>query len=408
MKTSPPRTGSTATAGDLVSWFTYVGETWWRGGPDYDDRIDYFAGRSLLRGFRVVVGVCAALLGSISAGLLFTDQTRSFGAAPSLPTVIQVAGAALGLFWAVRWQLGAVPSERAAVGFVLSSTVSIAAVCWTDAETMAGIAGLSGIVLVAVFTAFMLSPWHFVAHAALSVATITLFVPPIAAEYGVMMAAVKAVMLAVVAIGVPACVQIGIAFLSQDAADSDTDPLTGALNRRGFRRASRRIVAGHAPGRGLVPVAVMLIDVDEFKVVNDELGHQTGDAVLVRVADVLRTVSDDAVVARIGGDEFAVAVVGGSAQDHRTTAEGFRRAIEAIPVGGGTVVTASIGVATAMVAVHDRTAIDVLLAAADEAMYSAKRAADADVVVSEIGTIAAIGTVAGTGPGATSLAGGED
>ncbi|MCS3781906.1 GGDEF domain-containing protein [Tsukamurella ocularis] len=407
MKTTPSRRERIA-AGNLVSWFAYVGGTWWHGGPDYDDRIDYFAGRSLLRGFRVVVGVCAALLGSISAALLFTDETRSFAVAPALPTVIQVAGAAMGLFWAVRWQLGAVPSERAAVAFVLSSTVSIAAVCWTDAETMAGIAGLSAIVLVAVFTAFMLSPWHFVAHSALSIATIALFVPPIVAEYGVTMAAVKAVMLAVVAIGVPACVQIGIAFLSQDAADSDTDPLTSALNRRGFRRASRRIVAAHAPDRGDVPVAVMLIDVDEFKVVNDELGHHTGDAVLVRVADVLRAVSDKAVVARIGGDEFAVAVVGGSPQDHRASAEIYRRAIEAIPVAGGTVVTASIGVATAMVPFHVHDAVDVLLAAADEAMYAAKRAADADVVVSEVGVISDSVTVGGTCRGATSLAGGED
>ncbi|WP_336672125.1 GGDEF domain-containing protein [Tsukamurella sp. USMM236] len=401
MKTSPPRGVRTAVAvRDLARWIAYVRATWWRSGPDYDDRIDYFASRSLLRGFRVVVSVCAALLGSISAALLLNDQTREFAAFPAAPAAILVTGAVLGLYWAVRWQLGAAPSENAALAFVLSSTISIAAVSWTDAETMAGAAGLSAIVLVAVFTAFMLSPGHFVAHSIVSAAAIALFVPPIVAEYGWVMAVVKAVMLAVVTVWVPACVQIGIAFLSQDAADSDTDPLTGALNRRGFGRASRRRVVDHATGRGPVPIAVMLIDVDEFKVVNDELGHDTGDAVLVRVADVLRTVSDGAVVARIGGDEFAVAVVGGTAPEHRATADRFRRAIEAIPVTGGAVVTASIGVATATVTAHDRTAVDVLLARADGAMYTAKRAIDRGVVISDVGAIRRIGS--------TSLAGGED
>lgn len=400
MKTSPIRSASTAVAArNLAWWVSNIRETWWSGGPDYDDRIDYFTSRGLLRGFRVVVSVCAVLLGAISAVLLVNDRTRGFAASPAVPAAILVAGAVLGLFWAVRWQLGAVPGERAALTFVLASTVSIAAVSWTDAETMAGVAGLSAIALVAVFTAFMLSPWHFVAHSTVSVAAIALFVPLIVAEYGWVMAAVKAVMLTVVTVGVPACVQIGIAFLSQDAADSDTDPLTGALNRRGFRRASLRSVVGRSTGHRPVPVAVMLIDVDGFKVVNDELGHDAGDAVLVRVADLLRTMSDGAVVARIGGDEFAVAVVGGAAADHLATAERIRRAIEAIPVSGGTVVTASIGVATATVPVHDRTAVDELLAEADEAMYTAKRALGQDVAVSDAGA-------RGTGP--TSLAGCED
>lgn len=400
MKTSP-RGGSTAVAArNLAWWVSHVRETWWRGGPDYDERIDYFTSRSLLRGFRVVVSACAALLGSISAALVLNDQVREFAVGRVTPSAVLVAGAALGLFWAVRWQLGAVPSERAALVFVLTSTVSIAAVSWTDAEIMAGAAGLSAIVLVAVFTAFMLSPGHFVAHSVVSGAAIALFVPPIVTEYGWVMAVIKAVMLAVVTIGVPACVQIGIAFLSQDAADSDTDPLTGALNRRGFDRASLRRVVDHGVGRGPVPVTVMLIDVDDFKAVNDELGHDSGDAVLVRVAGVLRTVSDGAVVARIGGDEFAVAVVGGTASDQLATAEHVRRAIDAIPVTGGTVVTASIGIAAATVAVHDRTAVDVLLAEADEAMYRAKRAADRDVVISDVEPVRR------TDP--TSLAGGED
>ena len=402
----PPHLGDTAAAGaaaDLIQWIGYVVTTWWRGGPDYRERIEYFTSRTLLRGFRSVVGVCALLLGTMSAALLFVDQGPDPSASPHTVRLIQVGGAAVGLFWAVRWHAGTVPSERSAVAFVLTSTVSIAAVSWADADLMAGVAGLSAIALVATFTAFMLSPLHLVAQSAVSAGAIVLFVPPLVAEYGWVMTAVKFAMLAVVTVAVPACVQIGIAFLSQDAADSDSDPLTGVLNRRGFRRGCYRSVLQHATGRSQVPVALMVVDVNDFKTVNDALGHETGDAVLVRVAAVLRDVAPAAVVARVGGDEFAVALTGDIAADHAAIAKALHEEIGTVPVTAGAAVTASIGVALGAVRAHDREAVEALLAEADEAMYRAKRAARGEVVVTELRSP----DDAGSG-GTASLAGCED
>ncbi|GAA1482178.1 GGDEF domain-containing protein [Gordonia sinesedis] len=83
-----------------------------------------------------------------------------------------------------------------------------------------------------------------------------------------------------------------------------TDPLTGALNRRGFTQQCLQL-SSDANG----PYTIAMFDIDHYKRINDRHGHAVGDAVLVRVAGAIRDAAGpDAVVARVGGDEFAVAV----------------------------------------------------------------------------------------------------
>lgn len=86
---------------------------------------------------------------------------------------------------------------------------------------------------------------------------------------------------------------------------ANTDALTMLLNRRGFDRAASALADGL--GRAKEPVAVILLDLDSFKAVNDTLGHAAGDLVLQQVAFHLRrSVRTSDTVARLGGDEFAV------------------------------------------------------------------------------------------------------
>lgn len=98
-----------------------------------------------------------------------------------------------------------------------------------------------------------------------------------------------------------------------------TDPLTNLENRRGFETHLDRVLA--AAQRHDDTGVLVYIDIDNFKMTNDEHGHDAGDAVLMRVADILRknTRTSD-VVARIGGDEFAVLLT------HTGAAEGLYRA----------------------------------------------------------------------------------
>lgn len=385
MSAQVPRRGTTTVAArNLAWWLGYIATTWWRGGPDYGERIEYFTNRALLRGFRGLVGACAAMFAAISVALLLDDHSKVLAGSPDLTAALQVVGAAAGLYWAVRWQVDPVPTERTAFVFTLTSTAAIVAVCWTDAQVMAGVSGLNAIVLVAVYTAFMLSPRHLVVHSIVTAGAIALFVGPLLADYGPVMAAIKSSLLLAITIIFPISVQIGMAFLSDDATASDADPLTGVLNRRGFRRATYRAIVQHAAGRVQVSSALMVVDVDDFKLINDSLGHDTGDAVLSRVADVLRDQADGAVVARIGGDEFAVAAAGGRTAEYVAMARRMHSAIEGITVVGDTTVSASIGVAIGAVPVRDQHAVDVLLAEADEAMYQAKRADDEDVVINNV------------------------
>lgn len=153
-----------------------------------------------------------------------------------------------------------------------------------------------------------------------------------------------------------------------------TDPLTGLLNRRAFREEVLRHT-DRADREG-VPSTLMFVDLDRFKSVNDRLGHETGDKVLLRVAELLRDIVRPAdLVARLGGDEFAL-WLGGA--DHMTAAERAEVLRTAVPdaldeITGGTPprITLSIGIATRAVRADED--IDGLIRRADEAMYEAKR-----------------------------------
>lgn len=157
----------------------------------------------------------------------------------------------------------------------------------------------------------------------------------------------------------------------QRAREAITDGLTGLLNTRELRR---RLAAeqGHYTRLGK-PFALLLIDLDHFKQVNDSLGHQHGDQILESVAEIVRrTIRAHDVAARYGGDELAViALEAGSAEGSELAGrllEAVRGA--ALPATPGHQVTLSIGVAACP---DDATGDDELIMAADQALYLAKR-----------------------------------
>jgi diguanylate cyclase (GGDEF)-like protein len=148
-----------------------------------------------------------------------------------------------------------------------------------------------------------------------------------------------------------------------------SDPLTGLLNRRGFRDAANAELA--RADRHRYPVTLLVIDLDNFKVINDERGHSAGDVVLRNVADALRRVlrATDT-PARLGGDEFAVLLAGSRAVEPAAMISKVHERLIGRLVEVECPVTLSIG------AVTTDAPFDVaeLLAAADRLMYTAKRA----------------------------------
>ena len=144
------------------------------------------------------------------------------------------------------------------------------------------------------------------------------------------------------------------------------DGLTGLPNRSLLMERLDR-----AAGDG-APAALVLLDLNGFKRVNDTLGHQAGDDLLDQVADRLRGIVRDAdTVARLGGDEFAILVAGEAAVARTIAAQAFERLGEPFPIDGRPVrVGASVGIA-----LYPEHAADpcTLLRYADAAMYEAKR-----------------------------------
>ncbi len=165
------------------------------------------------------------------------------------------------------------------------------------------------------------------------------------------------------------------------ALRADHDPLTGLANRRRFLSEGTRMLA--LADRHQWGMALLFIDLDAFKSINDSAGHTFGDAVLQQVAKRLErgTRSGD-LLARFGGDEFVVLLNDIDPAASVALAQRYRAALQDPPIvpGAALPVQASIGIASFPGAATSLTA---LLRLADAAMYRAKSAADGVVIVDE-------------------------
>lgn len=155
-----------------------------------------------------------------------------------------------------------------------------------------------------------------------------------------------------------------------------TDPMTGLFNRR-YALSELNRMAQQA-GDTAAPLAVMIADLDHFKQINDRFGHLSGDAVLIKVANLLRrAIGPDDLLARVGGEEFLIAMPKTDTNAAAAAAERLCRIIEATPVTvagdrASLRVTVSIGVAVMPGGRSNR--FDDLIGQADRALYSAKGA----------------------------------
>jgi diguanylate cyclase (GGDEF)-like protein len=151
-------------------------------------------------------------------------------------------------------------------------------------------------------------------------------------------------------------------------AEADLDPLTGLANRRRFRVALKREVERWR--RYGVPCALLLLDIDLMKGINDKYGHTAGDLAIRHVAGTLIAASrDNDTAARVGGEEFALLLAGVPDHKARLAAERLRTIISEWPLADCGVVTVSIGVAACPEHADSERS---LYAASDRALYDAK------------------------------------
>ncbi len=149
------------------------------------------------------------------------------------------------------------------------------------------------------------------------------------------------------------------------------DLLTGIRNARGFRQAAEREL--ERVRRRPVPLSLVYLDLDNFKAVNDSVGHAAGDAVLRSVGQALgRSLRTVDVVARLGGDEFVALLPDTDAEACRATVSRLYLLLSQALASTGYAVTVSIGATTFLV---EPASVDDLIGEADRAMYAVKRGA---------------------------------
>ncbi|WP_396911882.1 diguanylate cyclase [Mycolicibacterium sp.] len=346
------------------SSFVTTVQQWWRDPGDYVWLVDYLDVRGLLHVLKAAVSVFGAVM-AILAVLMQVAPTAYHG---TVGRVLSGLLAVVGVVWALLWWRRPWPHRRESVALITAGDISIGLACLLHADALVSIAGTPLFAVVGAYVAFFHNAKVHACHVSWVTAVIAAVAIQLALQdwpNGLALAASKAVIALMVSVGILPVLQFGFWTLRHNWADALTDPLTSLINRRGLEYATRPLTT---PLVGDSRLCAILIDLDRFKSINDTYGHSVGDEVLVRTATRIRTaVRREAVVARLGGEEFLVLDRAGA---HAVlVAERIRTTIAA---SAEPTITASIGVAIAA----DTTVVsdlNDLIKAADQAMYVAKQ-----------------------------------
>ncbi|MCU1698333.1 MAG: hypothetical protein JWR34_4396 [Mycobacterium sp.] len=347
---------------------------WWRQPDHYDWLSGYLAARNLRRLTRYLVAFTVGATGLAPLLVLLSpsapDDVRFRVVALSVATCCAV----MTLLWLTRW-----PTHAQSVTFAITANACIAVSCLAQSNPAEGIQGATAFVALAGYVAFFHTSRFLALTLLMASVTATILAIQLVEDVGVALTLSKLVVLFVSVLAVPLSAQVLVHILGVDAVKSDTDPLTDLPNRRAFDRSVLSMAAESVGGSAVL--AIVMVDLDAFKRVNDTAGHAAGDQTLIAVAGILRhTRRGNSITARIGGEEFVVAVVD-SEQSAVGMAERLRREIAATSWN----ITASVGVATASLSrppeAGMRVLVKGLVESADRAMYKAKRAGGDQVYV---------------------------
>lgn len=343
---------------------TVLFSRWWRG-DQYDWLSGYLASRGVSGATRALMAfIAGSMVLCLLALLAGSDGPR--GPVPVAMTWIAVAGGIAGaLLWIWRW-----PTRSQSVLFGITCNISVALACLAHPNPLAALIGCVAFASFGAYMAFFHTTGLVLYNFAVAAAVGTWEAGSLARSGHTNLAGVDLWLVIEVNIALPLAIRILVRALSGDLLRADRDPLTGLLNRRAFAQEALGMMLAR---RGIDShLVVMLIDLDNFKALNDRCGHAAGDHALVQVAQALLAAADNqAVVSRSGGEEFLLAGTSPSC-NAESLAE---RVCEGIAASGAGV-TASIGTACARLVdtgSEPQSVLDALITAADAAMYQAKR-----------------------------------
>lgn len=268
------------------------------------------------------------------------------------------------------WIFGRWPSHRATLAFVVWADIGLAVTAIITSSPEARLCAVGSTTLIGIFAAFLLGTRVLIVHCVAS----TLLVLGITG-YSVVIDQLGwfdlfpfytpvLVATAIMPIVIQTIVEGTRRAMSATTRQALQDPMTGLHNRRGLEHSVPRLLNRHPS----CTVLAVVIDVDQFKQLNDRWGHEYGDAALRTIGETLRSIirSGDIAV-RLGGDEFAVI----AALDHPGNVAGFvERVRSALAALSG--ISVSIGSAAQYVQHGHPDIVDELLRHADRAMYASK------------------------------------
>ena len=325
-----------------------------------------------LRGFtRVLIATLVVTIGSIPLALTFSRSRPVEAIIQPASVAITVCCALTAGLWLADW-----PTRRQSALFVITAAACIAAACLLNPDPDSGLTGGAAFIAFAVYVALFHTFWMLSVYLAVAIGVLAYSSYHLAVvTQDPIVAGSKFLLMVTALLAASLCQYAFLRLLRADAGRGTSDSLTGLLTRSGFQRAALRLLTSPPDKRtrGNDVFAMFVIDLDQFKTVNDTKGHAEGDRALVAVADALGgAVRPSAAVGRVGGEEFAVADVA-PRSEVEVIAERLRRAVAATSFG----ITASVGAAVAdpksLSSKDFQDILSRLMDRADSAMYEAKR-----------------------------------
>lgn len=341
---------------------------WWNKSYSYRWMVDYFEAHGALRAYRIGVGLSCWSYGLAAITTFITDDPPT----STFPQAVIVIGFVSAVVVGILWLRGPWPSQHVSLLFLVFADVGVTASLLSYGDIQSAFPGCALFAATGVYVQVYQSPRVLLAHLGWSILTVvTIFAVIMSdstADHG--LAWSQLVVLLPVMFATPVFLQSVLLSLRVDATGALMDHLTGLHNRRGLDEALPQFLGATSE------VAVLVIDVDKFKSINDRSGHEDGDLALQLIARRLRI--DGILAARTGGEEFAV-IMCVSEPRALAAAEWIRNKLH-VP-SDPTPLTISIGLACES-GIGPGVEVDMktLLRRADVAMYEAKRRGGNQVV----------------------------
>lgn len=349
----------------MVRWATRL----WKQQDQYDWLSAYLNERGLQKFWRYATGAFTLAFAALPILLLWSPAGPNHTATTVIAVLTVGVGVGGALLWLLRW-----PTRRQSVVYSISAGIAIGAMALSMSNPYTGLMGCTIFAVIGgVVAYFHTSGLTMVNLALATVCAAILSYRLIASSGDVALTVASFITVGALNVGVPFGIQSLMQTLRTDLRGSDRDSLTGLHNRRSFHNTVYELMMLDRPRTGSFLIMAM-IDLDNFKQLNDTLGHAAGDEALVMVSATLQeNCRATAVICRLGGEEFVVADLFDSPNPAKM-AERLRGAIARIPFS----VTASIGTAGAPLDGYsprdNLQLIDAMIRTSDMAMYEAKRA----------------------------------